>query len=117
MNDEHRQTEVADEVEAASRQLAHSTRNVPNPPDSYRLLGDLGATSRHLAQVAAQLAHWHDRVAEGTEHAGEDERGDGTGTSTAAQALRQAAAALNDAAGHVETAHAANGVVRWISSD
>lgn len=117
MNDEHRQTEVADEVEAASRQLAHSTRNVPNPPDSYRLLGDLGATVRHLSQVAVQLAYWHDRVTEGVEHVGEDDRGDGSGTRTAAEALRQAAAALNVAAEQLDAAHSANGVVRWMSTD
>ncbi|WP_348542271.1 hypothetical protein [Dietzia kunjamensis] len=117
MNDEQRQTEVADEVEAAARQLAHSTRNVPNPPDSYALLGSLGASARHLAQVAAQLSRWHDRVTEGTEHVGEDDRGDGTGIDTAATALRQAAAALHGAARHIESAHSANGVVRWVPAN
>jgi hypothetical protein len=117
MNDEQRQTEVANEVAVATRQLAHSTRNIPNPPDSYELLGSMEASARHLAQVAGQLARWHDRVTEGVEHAGEDDRGDGAGTRSAAEALRRAGAALDVAAAHLDAAHSANGVVRWISND
>lgn len=113
MNDESRQTEIADEVESAARQLAHSTRSVPSPPDSYELLGALTVTATHLAQVAGQLARWHDSAAEGVEHRGEDEDGDGRATSTAADELRQAAVSLGDAAAHIASAHSANGVVRW----
>lgn len=113
MNDEQRQTEVANEVEAAARQLAHSTRNVPNARDSYELLGSLAACVGNLAQVSGQLARWHDRVSEGVEYVGEDERGDGSGTRTAAAALRQAGDALDAAAAHLDAAHSANGVVRW----
>lgn len=113
MNDESRQTEVAGEVEAAARQLAHSTRSVPNPPDSCQLVGSLGASASHLAQVAEQLARWHDHVSEGVEHDGEDEQGNGTGVRVAAEALHQAAAALKNAAAHIYTAHSASSVVRW----
>lgn len=113
MNEDSRQTEVADEVEAAARQLAHSTRSVPSPPDSYVLLGALGATTMSLAQVVQQLARWHDNAVEGVEHLGEDENGDGSGTATAAKELRQAAEALVVAADHIAAAHSANGVVRW----
>ena len=117
MNDEQRQTELADEVEAVARQLAHSTRNVPNPPDSYELLGSLGAVVSHLAQVSGQLARWHDRVTEGIEHAGQDDWDGGAGSRIAADALRQAGAALDAAAAHLATAQSANRVMRWKSSE
>ena len=35
---------VMDGDEELARTLAHSTRDVPHPRDSYRLLGELGAT-------------------------------------------------------------------------
>lgn len=54
MNGELRQAEVAGEVEATARQLAHSTRNPVNPPDSYELLVSLGASGGHLAQVSSK---------------------------------------------------------------
>lgn len=72
------------------------------------------ATASHLAQVAKQLARWHDNATEGVEHRGEDESGDGNATGTAANELRQAAKSLADAADHVASAHNANGGVRWI---
>lgn len=113
MNDEGRQVEIAAEVETAARHLAHSTRRIPNPADSYRLLGELNATVDHLAQIADQLAHWHEQTTEGAEHSGANEAGDGTGPSRAAKALRQAAMTLAAASTQLATAHSANGVVRW----
>lgn len=113
MNEDWRQTEIADEVSAAARQLAHSTRTVPSPPDSYLLLGDLGLATSGLSQVVQQLAHWHENVEEGIDHSGEDERGNGHATATAGYELRQAEAALALAAKHIASAHDANGVVRW----
>ncbi|GAA1681186.1 hypothetical protein GCM10010977_32280 [Citricoccus zhacaiensis] len=114
INEDHRQAEIAAELEQAARVLAHSTRTVPVPSDSYRLLGELNATTDHLSQVCQQLATWHDGVADGTHYEGEDDRGDGaTGTVTAAEQLRQAASALADATQAIMAAHSANGVVRW----
>ena len=77
INEEQRQLEIAAEVEELARALAHSTRDVPHPRDSYRLLGELGATIDHLAQVIDQLGKWHSRTEDGTHYDGED--GDGTG--------------------------------------
>lgn len=114
INEQHRQAELAAEVEAAARTLAHSTRAVPVPSESYALLGELHATTDHLAQVCQQLAAWHDTVEDGTHYEGEDARGDGaTGTVAAAGQLRQAASALADATQAIMAAHSANGVVRW----
>lgn len=116
INEEHRQTEVAAELEEAARTLAHSTLTVPRPSDSYTLLGELHAATDHLAQVCQQLAAWHAHAEDGTHHDGEDARGDGTGAQAAAGQLRQAASALSDATQAIMAAHAANGVVRWYDS-
>lgn len=113
INEDHRQADIAAELEETARGLAHSTRTVPVPSDSYRLLAELNATTDHLAQVCQQLAAWHDRVEDGTHYEGEDDRGDGTGTVAAAAGLRNAASALSEATQALMAAHSANGVVRW----
>ena len=84
----HRQTEIAQTLEQTARTLAHSTRDVPAPFDSYRLLGELAPTVDHLEQVCRQLGEWHRQAIDGQHYAGEDERGDGaTGTIEAAVEL------------------------------
>lgn len=112
VNDEHRQIEVARDLSARARTLAHSTRDVPAPFDSYTLLGELTVTVDDLEQVCRQLGAWHARVVDGKHYAGEDERG-ATGTVTAAAELERAAAALGQASAALRAAHSANGVVRW----
>lgn len=115
VNEQHRQVEIAVELDEAARLLAHSTRDVPNPIDSYRLLAELGPTVDHLQQVVRQLSGWHRRVIDGREYLGEDEAGDGvTGTLEAAEQLEAAAAAMDRAGEALRAAHAANGVIRWI---
>ena len=115
VNDQHRQVEVAEELEETARTLAHSTRTVPSPTDSYRLLAELARTTDHLQQTVRQLSAWHRAVQDGREYAGEDERGDGvTGTLEAAAQLEAAADALDHAGEALRAAHTANGVVRWI---
>jgi len=117
INEEHRQVEIAHEVEALARTLAHSTRDVPVPSDSYTLLGELVGTVDNLEQISRQLGAWHSQVIDGTHYAGEDERGDGaTGTVTAASELERAAAALSTASEALRAAHSANGVVRWFDT-
>lgn len=114
INEEHRQLDIARGLEEHARSLAHSTRDIPRPSDSYTMLGELTATLDSLEQVCRQLALWHTRVVDGIQYAGEDERGDGaTGTVAAAAALEQAASSLGLASAAVNTAHTANGVVRW----
>ena len=114
VNEEGRQAAVAAELAETARTLAHSTRNVPVPSDSYSLLGELRATVDALEQVCRQLSAWHAGVVDGIHYEGEDDRGDGaTGTVAAAADLERAAAALNAASEALGRAHAANGVVRW----
>ncbi|PYF96388.1 hypothetical protein SAMN05216184_11948 [Georgenia satyanarayanai] len=114
INEEDRQLAVAAELEEAARTLAHSTRDVPVPSDSYSLLAELRAAIDSLEQVCQQLGAWHSSVVDGIHYAGEDDRGDGaTGTITAAAELEAATAALNAASSALGRAHSANGVVRW----
>src|SRR3546814_8076620 len=74
VNEEHRQVEVARDLSSQARTLAHSTRDVPAPFDSYTLLGELVATVDDLQQVCQQLGLWHSRVVDGEHYAGEDNR-------------------------------------------
>lgn len=112
INEEYRQLEVAAEVEELTRTLAHSTRDVPNPQDSYRILGELGAIIDHVAQVCEQVGRWHGHAEDGTHYEGED--GDSTGSPrAAADELATAANALKVASSHVHRAHSHNSVVRW----
>jgi len=118
INEDYRQLEIVQELEAQARTLVHSTRTVPNPPDSYDMLAELGAALSALEQVARQLGRWHREVIDGDHYQGEDERGDGaTGTIEAAAALDRAATALHAASAAVSDAHSANGVVRWIGTN
>lgn len=113
VNEDHRQTQIAHEVEESAHTLAHSTRDVPTPSDSYALLGELGLTVDHLEQVCRQLSRWHAAAQDPQHFKGEDERGDGTGTTTAAAELEAASTALATASTALMRAHAANGAVRW----
>ncbi|MFC7403421.1 hypothetical protein [Citricoccus sp. GCM10030269] len=113
INEEHRQTDIAAEMEAAARTLAHSTRTIAVPSDSYALLGELHATTDHLSQICRQVAAWHDAAGDGTHYQGQDPSADGetgAGTAAAASGLRQAASALSEA---TQALMAANGAVRW----
>lgn len=111
-NEETRQLDIASELEATARTLAHSTRAVPKPSESYPLLGELSATADHLAQVLTQLAAWHASAQDGTHYDGEDGGRNGS-PQAAADELHAAARAVAEASGHIGRAHAHNGVVRW----
>lgn len=118
VNEEGRQTEIADELSEVARRLAHSTRTVPRPSDSYELLASLRSAQESLAQVYAQLAAWHGAVVEGTHYNGEDAHSIPGAPAVGAHGhvtslLRMAVASATEAAELVTEAHSANGVVRW----
>ena len=69
VNLEQRQRAVAVELAEVARTLAHSTRKVPVPSESYSMLGELTATLADLEQVCRQLAAWHERVIDGAHSA------------------------------------------------
>ncbi len=50
INEETRQLEIAREVEELTRTLAHSTRTVPHPNESYNLIAELGLIVDHVQQ-------------------------------------------------------------------
>lgn len=108
INEQGQQLDVAREAEELLRTLAHSTRDVPNPRDSYSMLGELGAIIDHVAQVCDQFASWHNRVEDGTHYEGEE----GSARAAAVE-LTTAAGALRLASNHVGHAHSHNAVVRW----
>ena len=112
INEQERQLEVAREAEELLRTLAHSTRDVPNPCDSYSMLGELGAIIDHMAQVCDQLANWHSRVEDGKHYEGEDGGTEGSARAAAAE-LTTSAGALRLASNHVGRAHSHNAVLRW----
>lgn len=106
--------EVAAEVEELTRTLAHSTRAVPVPADSYRLLGELRATVDHLEQVSRQLSTWHEAAAEEPRFdASAEVHGARANATAAAEELAGAAVALETASAAISRAHSANGAVVW----
>ncbi|PZT98929.1 MAG: hypothetical protein DI630_18175 [Gordonia sp. (in: high G+C Gram-positive bacteria)] len=113
-NEDGRQVAIAAEVEQAARSLAHSTRTIPTPADSYDMLGELTRATDHLEQTAQQLSHWHSTApAEGLIHDNADPLTAGVSAQLAADALSRAASALGTAAHELRTAHAENSQIRW----
>ncbi|MEU3333291.1 hypothetical protein ACF046_15410 [Glutamicibacter creatinolyticus] len=111
INEETRQLEIAREVESLTRTLAHSTRTVPNPSESYNLLAELWLTVDHLRQVSQQLAQWHQGVVDGTHYNGLD--GEKYAPENVVPFLHSAAIALGEAYGAIGSAHSINSGIRW----
>ncbi len=90
----------AEEAAEALRGLAHASRVISDPGDTYRMLGSLSAALASLQQSLDQLADWHDR---NTDRASDDsgDRQAGRRDALAASAY------LRDAAGRVRQAHGA----------
>jgi len=108
----------ANELADTARSLAHATRAIDRPYDSYLLLGCLTATQRSLGQVYDQLANWHSTVIDGVEYNGEDGCGAGCapGVARAELGLRDAAQFAGIVEDALMQAHNANSVVRWFDS-
>lgn len=115
-DEQERQVAIAVALEEAARALARATRDVPSPADSPLLLAELGRVVDQLQQTVRQLSAWHQRVVDGVDYLGEDDRGDGaTGTVEAAEHLQHVAGALDAAGEALLEARGANGVVRWVA--
>lgn len=115
INEEARQVAVASELEEVATKLAHSTRAIPAPADSYRLLGELTSTLDSLEQVCRQLAQWHNSAEDGAEYDGQDTDEFGNAAVFVGSELATATEALGKAGHAVRSAHSANGVIRWQS--
>lgn len=103
----------AGEAAEALRGLAHASRNITDPSDSYRVLGSLSTALASLQQSLDQLAGWHDRNAEraatdeGDHRAGRHEAvSAGVCLRDAADRVLQAHRSLNEAFSH-------NGRIAW----
>ena len=94
----------AGEAAEALRGLAHASRVITDPADSYRVLGSLSTALASLQQSLDQLAEWHDRNAEraatddGDQRAGRYEAvSAGVHLGDAADSIQQAHRSLNTA--------------------
>lgn len=105
MNEDYQQVEIAAEAEERLRTLAHSTRTVPTPSDSYGMLGELRSSIEHLEQVCRQLGAWHAGLQEGEHFVVDDRRSDGAGTTITATALERGADAINAVSEELSFAH------------
>lgn len=111
INEETRQLEIAREVEELTRTLAHSTRTVPHPNESYNLIAELGLIVDHLQQVSKQLAQWHQGVVDGTHYNGLE--GEKYAPEHVVPFLHSAVNALGEASGALGSAHSINSGIRW----
>jgi hypothetical protein len=105
----------AQRMAEATGQLAHSTRSLSRPSDSYVILGELLETQRAIEQTLRQLAEWHRTTSAGVHYAeGHEESALGIMTSVAELDL-----AAQQAEGLLETlarAYGGNSVVHWFDS-
>jgi hypothetical protein len=98
-------------AEAAS-QLAHSTRHLDRPSDSYVVLGQILEAQRSIAQTLHQLAEWHRTTAPGLHYA-EDHEESALGIMTSVAELDLAAQQAEGLQETLARAYGGNSVVQW----
>jgi hypothetical protein len=104
---------AADTAREALRALAHATQAIPEPGDSYAVLGSLHAGLASLRQTVDQLADWHERHAPLAATSDPRQLGREVAAEVAAAELREATAFLGRASGRVAAAWSHNGRVVW----
>jgi hypothetical protein len=104
---------AADAAREALRVLAHATRAIPEPGDSYAVLGSLHASLASLRQTVDQLADFHERHAPTAVTSGVRELGSQVAAEIAAAQLREAAALLEQTSGRLSAAWSHNGRIVW----
>ena len=104
---------AADVAREALRGLAHATRAIPEPGDSYAVLGSLHAGLASLRQTVDQLADFHEHHAPIAVTSDVRELGSQVAAEVAAAELREAAALLERASGRISAAWSHNGRVVW----
>lgn len=114
INEQHRQLEIARQLEETARTLAHSSRIVPNPAETYDLIAELRSTISSLGQVARQLARWTANTTDSIHYQGHEESSDTTNpVIESAKALKLAATALDATYTYLDHAQGENGRIRW----
>ena len=111
-NNEHGPRRASQRMAEAARQLAHDTRNLETPSESYAILGDLVDTQRSIEQVLSQLAEWH-RGTTADRHYSSGHGESALGITTAVTELDLAAQQADGLQETLSRAHGANSVVRW----
>jgi hypothetical protein len=104
---------AADQASAALRTLAHTTRTLDQPADTYPIVGDLLAATTYLQQVLDQLANTHLRH---RDSAGTDAGDRLTGRELALYAgdeLRHAARSVRQAQVALDAASIHSGRIAW----
>ncbi len=103
----------ASQAQQSLRGLAHATRDIPHPADTYPVLGDLLGGVRSLRQVLDQLAATHLRFRsvahddDGNHQAGE------TAALAAADELHQAGTLLDQVQARLDQAMQHSGRIAW----
>jgi hypothetical protein len=100
---------AADAAREALRGLAHAIRAIPEPGDSYGVLGSVHAGLASLRQTFDQLADFHEHHAPTAVR----ELGGQVAAEIAAAELREAAALLERASGRISAAWSHNGRIVW----
>jgi len=103
----------AAEACAALRGLAHATRDIPHPAETYAVVGDLLGGVRSLRQVLDQLAATHLRFrAVAHDDAGNHRSGVGEALA-AADELHQGSALLDQVESRLDQAAQHSGRIAW----
>jgi hypothetical protein len=101
------------EASAALRRLAHATRDIPHPAETYAVIGDLLGGVRSLRQVLDQLAATHLRFrAVAHDDAGNQAAG-ATAALAAADELHQAGTLLDAVHDRLDAAMSHSGRIAW----
>ena len=106
-------TADAGKAAEALRGLAHATRTIPDPSDSYRVLGSLSTALASLQQSLDQLADWHDRNADHATNDDGDHRAGRYEAAIAGAHLRDAADSIQQAHRSLNAAFSHNGRIAW----
>lgn len=103
---------AAGRLSEAARELAHTTRGLDRPSDSYIVLGNLTSGTRSMQQSIQQLAQWHRTTQPDVHYSGGHDEST-TGVLAAATALEEAMELAEELEKALSRAHNANGAIRW----
>jgi hypothetical protein len=96
----------------AATELAHSTRHLERPSDSYVILGEILEAQRSIKQTLRQLAEWHRTTAAGVHYAEQHEES-ALGIMTSVAELDLAAQQAEGLHETLARAYGGNSVVQW----
>ena len=101
------------EASEALRGLAHATRDLPHPAETYAVIGELLAGARSLRQVLDQLAATHIRFRAVAHDDHGDQAAGATSALAAADELHQAGTLLDAVHDRLDAAMSHSGRIAW----